>query len=115
MTREEFVARCMYHKKNYYKEGYYKSKAWEEDFELTDSEEYLFKCPHCGDKMTFFDLDVWTFDVTVQDILDETILCPSCYELALNGEIQVSFFVKGQPFTAPRAFGKMHNYLLKFQ
>lgn len=80
MTKEEFVARCVYHEENYYKDGYYKTEAWKKDSALTDSEEHLFRCPRCGELVTFNELEFWAGDNTAEDVLNEDVWCGCCYE-----------------------------------
>ena len=39
----------------------------------------VFKCPECGEMVSFNDLEVWTGD-SLEALLDDEIACSLCYE-----------------------------------
>ena len=80
MTRKEFVEMCVYHEIHYFDDEYYGTEEWKKASDLAESEEFLFKCPYCGQLVTFSKLEFWEGEDTVETVLEGQIICSHCYE-----------------------------------
>ena len=45
----------------------------------------IFKCPCCGEKKSFLDLETWEDDI--EDIINDKVICSSCYEDAMEDNL----------------------------
>lgn len=52
--------------------------------ELTD--EAVFTCPECGEKVAFNDLEFWSTD-SFEDLLADKIICSQCYENEMGDDL----------------------------
>ena len=51
---------------------------------LTD--EAVFTCPECGEKVAFIDLEFWSSD-SFEDLLADKIICSQCYENEMGDDL----------------------------
>lgn len=51
---------------------------------LTD--EAVFTCPECGEKVAFNDLEFWNTD-SFEDLLADKIICSECYENEMGDDL----------------------------